>query len=265
MVNATDDVGRGGVIGWRAPLEDAEQLVDVSWSPHAEHLLAVAGEPLPGGGARSRVWLVAANADSAASILTIPSQVVPGTTSWSPDGQHVVFVAHAGAVNALCLLGTDGTFRYVADLDPSSGPPLRYPLATWSADSQRLVFVAPHQHLPGVAFDWLTPDTRHALYVATLDQPTPIGLADTQVDQATWREDGQLLGLWRATADGPLRVRLMNSAGGDGHDLLEVPFQAGSAYAATWDLARANLVVASRNSVGGVDYWLARLAADASQ
>ena len=52
----------------------------------------------------------------------LPSDIVPGTEAWSPDGTHVAFVAHAGQVNALCLLGIDGSFRYVADLDPSAHP-----------------------------------------------------------------------------------------------------------------------------------------------
>jgi Tol biopolymer transport system component len=265
LVSAAGDAAPGGAtVGWRAPLESTEQLADVSWSPNAEGLLAVATEPLAGGGARSRLWLVAADGHSAAQVLSIPSQVVPGTLSWSPDGQHAAFVAHAASLNALCLLGTDGSFRYVADLDPSTAQPLGYPLVSWSADSRRMLFVAPHQHPPGVAFDWLTPDTRHSLYEATLEQPTPIGLTDTQVEQVTWREDGQLLAVWRATSDGPLRVRLMNSSGGDGQDLLELPFQPGSAYAAAWDLARANVLVASRTSTGATDYWLARLAAEAS-
>jgi hypothetical protein len=253
------------LVGWRAPLEAGERLVDVSWSPRTDRVLAVATEPLAGGGGRSRGWLVQANGQAAQSVLNIPSQVVQGTASWSPDGQHVVFVAHAGAVNALCVLGVDGSFRYVADLDPSSGPPLGYPLVSWSPDAQRMLFVAPHQHPPGVAFDWLTPDTRHALYVASLDQPTPVGLSDTLVDQVTWRDDGQLLGLWRTAPDAPLRIRLMNESGGDAQDLLEVPFQPGATYAAAWDLVRGNLLVASRTSAGGTDYWLARLAADASR
>jgi hypothetical protein len=261
---AGDTEHANGLVGWRAPLEAGEQLVDLGWSPHADGVLAIATESLPGGGARSRGWLVGADGRQAEAILNIPSQVVPGTLSWSPDGRHIAFVAHAAAVNALCLLGTDGTFRYVADLDPSSSEPIGYPPVSWSADGQRLLFVAPHQHMPGVAFDWLTPDTRHALYVATLDQPSPIALADTQVDQASWREDGQLLGLWRATTDGPLRVRLLSTTGDNVQDLLEVPFQPGTTYAAAWDRAQANLLVASRNGAGGTDYWLARLGADAT-
>jgi hypothetical protein len=246
-------------VGWRAPLEPTEQLVDLSWSPDGRRLLVIASQPLSGGQARSRAWLLDAETQDAEAILTLPSQVVPGTAAWSPDATHLAFVAHAGQVNALCLLGTDGGFRYVADLDPSGAAPLEYPGVAWSTDSQQLLFVAPHQHVPGSAFDWLTPDTQHALYQAMLDQPTPIGLADTRLDQVMWREDGQLLGLWRPTSDSPLRIRLTDPAGGAAQDLLELPLQAGAQYAAAWDLARAQLLVASRTAAGGTEFWLARL------
>jgi Tol biopolymer transport system component len=249
--------------GWRPALDDREQLQDLSWSPQADHVLVAAGEAIAGGAALTRFWLVDAQGESAEQVLSIPSQVVPGTEAWSPDGSHIAFVAHAGGVNALCLLGTDGTFRYLADLDASYEAPLGVPAVSWSADSQRLVFVAPPQHLPGVAFNWLRPDPQHALYVATLDQPMPTGLADTQVDDVAWRDDGALLGLWRASRDATLHARVMNAAGGDPHDLLVVPLQAAAAYSAMWDLARANLLVVSRAASGGNDYWLARLGASA--
>jgi hypothetical protein len=125
-----------------------------------------------------------------------------------------------------------------------------------------LLFVAPHQHLPGTAFDWLGDAAQHALYVATLDQPMPLGVADTRLDQVAYREDGQVLGLWRATADNPLHLRLNDGSGASGQDLLELPLQAGSQYSAIWDLADAELVIASRAAGGGTEFWLARLGAD---
>jgi hypothetical protein len=200
-----------------------------------------------------------------------------------------VFVAHAQEINALCLLGTDGSFRYVADLDASSTPPLGYPSASWSTDGQRLVFIGPHQHLPGGGLDWLSPDTGHALYLATLDQPMPTTLGDTRLDEVSWREDGQLLGLWRPSSDSALRIRLTaadnaasggnaartadsggtsgtaggtSGGGGGGGDLLELPVQVGTQYAAIWDLPRAQLLIATRDAGGAIEFWLARLGAE---
>ena len=136
------------VAGWRAPLEATEHLADVSWSPQGDRLLVVA-RPLPGGARRSRAWFVDADGRRAAPAVTLPSDVAPGTAAWSPDGSHVGFVAHAGQINALCLLSDDGSFRYLADLEPSPGPPLAAPSLSWSPDGQHLLFVAPRQRTRG--------------------------------------------------------------------------------------------------------------------
>jgi PEGA domain-containing protein len=248
-------------VGWRPPLEPNEHLVDVSWSPDARQLLVVSSLPISGGQALSRAWLLDADGQAARALLSLPSQVVPGTAAWSPDGAYIAFVAHAGQLNAVCLLGADASFRYVADLDASNGPPLEVPGVSWSADSQRLLFVAPHQHVPGSGFDFLRQDAQRSLYVATPDQPLPISLADTRLDQVTWREDGQVLGLWRGAADSPLHVRLSDGRGGADRDLLSLPLQAGAHYAASWDLAHAEVLVATRAQTGGgsTQFWLVRL------
>ena len=243
--------------GWRPPLDPGEQLLDASWSPRADRLLAVTGEALPGGATRSRLWLVDADGQQGREVLTLPSEIGIGSGVWSPDGQHIALLAHAGALNALCLVDLDGGFRYVADLDSSPTSPLAYLPATWAADSQRLVFVAPHQHPPGVPFGWLQPDAQHALYVASATDPTPVSLGDTDVDFAAWREDGQLVGLGRQGIDHALAIRLLDGTASGQQHLLELPLRPASTYAALWDLDRARMLLASPSPAGGVDYWLA--------
>ncbi|HEX8967816.1 MAG TPA: hypothetical protein VF937_08060, partial [Chloroflexota bacterium] len=129
--------------------------------------------------------------------------------------------------------------------------------------ARRMLFVAPHQHPPGVPFDWLQPDTRHALYVDDLEHPTPLAMADTDADLVTWREDGQLLELGRAAADSPLRLRIWNGSTGASQPLAELPLKPAAGYAATWDTSRARLLIASGNPSGGIDYWLAQLGLEA--
>ena len=125
-------------------------------------------------------------------------------------------------------------------------------------DSQRALFVAPRQHPPGAPSGWLQPEPQHALFVADVADPMPQALGDTNVDFATWREDGQLLGLGRAAPDAPLSLRLLGGAG-DQQQLLDLPLRLPASYAAAWDPARARLLVATSNASGGVEYWLARL------
>jgi hypothetical protein len=264
MVWLVDSDGGAGAsaTGWRAPLEADEQLIDVSWSPHAERLLVIASQPLPGGARRSRGWFVDADGHHSESVLSLPSNVAPGTEAWSPDGSNVAFVAHAGQVNALCLLGIDGSFRYLADLDPSGDPPLAYAPVSWSADGQRMAFVAPHQHAPGAAFDWFAPAAEHAVYLSTLESSAPTLLADTALDEVTWREDGQLLGLWRAGPDAPLGVRWLKLDEARHQDVVQLPLKPGSTYAPLWDLAHAQLLISSRSVANVNEYWLIRLGAE---
>jgi PEGA domain len=260
-------VDRGRAVptaGWRAPLTDGERLLDASWSPRDDRLLVVSSRPHPGGTVRSRAWFVDADGQRAREVLSLPSDVVPGSAVWSPDGAHVVFLAHAGVVNALCVLDLEGGFRYVADLDPSPGPPLAYPPASWSTDSQRLVFVAPHQHPAGVSVGWLQqPEAPHALYVANVSEAASVPAGDTPLDFAAWREDGQLLGLGRLGNGGALDLRLVNAAG-SGQHLLELPFKPGSGYGVAWDIGRRRLLVANSSPSGGIDYWLALLGVESA-
>ena len=245
--------------GWRAPLESGERLVDASWSPRAERLLVASLQPLGGGAVLSRVWFLEADGQQARLALGLPSEVVPGSEAWSPDGRHVAFIAHAGDLSALCLLGLDGEFRYLADLEVSSAPPLGYPRGVWSADSRRLLFVAPRPHPPGASVGWLQADTPRALYLADVADPAPLLLQDTTADLATWREDGQLLGVGRPGPDAPLSLRRLTAAGAAAEQLLELPLKPPGQYAATLDVARARLLVAARTPAGSLDYWLASL------
>jgi hypothetical protein len=268
MVWIFDALGGGSAAptaGWRPPLEQGEQLVDVSWSPQASQLLVIANQPPVAGASRTHAWFVEPGGQYAVPAATLPSDIVPGTEAWSPDGTHVAFVAHAGQVNALCLLGIDGSFRYVADLDPSVNPAYTYPPLSWSADGQRLVFVAPHQRVPGAAFDWLQPASPHAIFLAALEQPTPSALTDTTLDQVTWREDGQLLGLGRPGPDAPLGMRALTSSGERPQDLVQLPLKAGPTYTSAWDLSHAQVLVSSRTTGNTNDYWLVRLGVEGDQ
>ena len=242
--------------GWRAPLEPAERLLDASWSPHAEHLLAVSGQALAGGGLVSRLWLLAADGGRARLLLSLPSEVVTGSELWSPDARHVAFLAHSGQLSALCLLGVDGSFRYLADLESGWSAPLAYPPLAWSADSQRVLFVAPRQVPPGAPSSWLQPDAPRTLFVADVAEPTPRALGDTSVELAAWRDDGQLLGIGRAAADAPLSLRLLRSAA-DQQPLVELPLKPPGAYAVAWDLGRARLLLMAPSETGGTAFWLA--------
>jgi Tol biopolymer transport system component len=242
--------------GWRPALAPGEQVLDASWSPRADRLLVVTGQALSGGATSNRLWLVDADGQGGREVLSLPSEIAPGSEVWSPDGQRVALLAQAGMVNALCTIDLDGGFRYVADLEPSLTPPPTYLPATWSGDGLQLLFVAPHQHAPGVPFGWLQPDPQRALYVANAGDPTLHLVGDTDMDFAAWREDRQVVGVGRLGTNHALAMRLLDGSA-SAQRLLELPLGPAPNYAAVWDLARARLLLASPTASGGTDYWLA--------
>ena len=52
----------------------------------------------------------------ARGLLSLPSEIIQDSYSWSPTGDFVAFLARAGQSTSLCLLGTQvGQFRYLAE------------------------------------------------------------------------------------------------------------------------------------------------------
>jgi PEGA domain len=254
----------GTYAGWRPPL--GEVVLDGSWSPQADGLLVLTGRPASSSDTPSatRVWWVDASAESAHELRSLPSLVVPGSETWSPDGQHVAFMAHAGVLNALCLVGIDGSFRYLADLEPSSSAPLPFAPVAWASNSQALLFVAPQQlHAPPSPSIWFQATPPQAVFEATLSDPTPSVVGDAQLVLPGWLADGRVVGLGRpgTTDDGNLSVQVLGP-GSHLDRVLEVPLKPTRNYAAEWDAAHSRAVIADRTSSGATEYWVALLGAD---
>jgi PEGA domain len=253
---------------WRAQVGRRERLVDLAWSPRAEHLLVGSAEELPSGGRRSHLWLLDqpdATGDSPLQVrrylVSLPSALVPGSFVWSPDGRRVAFLARVGGQRALCLLDVAyGAFRYLADLDAldASGTPLPFPPVAWSAVGHRLLFVARGEP-PSGPFGWLE-RPRRLLYRVDDDLVArPIG--PTDADLVAWREDAQsLVLLGRLKDDGPLVLRAADGGLGQVSHLMELPVRP-PAYAARWDLPHARLLLAgpAAGPPDALDYTLVRL------
>jgi len=239
---------------WRAPSD--EVLLDVAWVPDGYQLLVTTGHQMPAGGARSRLWLIDAESGVARLLLTLPSQVVPGALSWRPDGRAVALIAHAGTLNALCLLELDGAFRYLADLEPSEDIPLPYPPVSWSADGQRALIAAPPQDPALISAGWLQPAARRGVYVTGVDSAPPRLVAEADTPLAVWREDGQVVALG-STRAGALGIDLVGE-GPRPERLLDVPFRLGTTYAAEWDTTHGQLLLANRTG-GNVEYALVQI------
>lgn len=247
---------------WTAPA--GETIVDLTWAPHGRSLIAstatmsstLGSIPDLSSGPRSRLWLIDMDTRGARQLVSLPSQIVPGSISWSPNGQRLAFLAHAGALNALCLLDLDGEFRYLADLEASETMVLEYPPLAWTADGARAVFAAPPLEAIQGPGTWLQPGTRRRIYTADESSSAPRALGDADAALATFREDGQLLALVR-TRDGTVALDTINS-GGQSQRLAELPLRVGQFFSAQWDVLRGRVLVASRSG-RDAEYWLIRL------
>jgi len=240
---------------WHAPAADS--LADLTWTPDERALLAVTEQGSPTDRqVRTRLWLIDVDSGSARHLFALPSHIVPGAFSWRPDGRQVALLAHAGSLNALCLLDLEGEFRYLADLEPSSALPLPYPPVAWSADSQRLAFAAPRQEPAATPSTWLQAPLRRVVYVADAGATAPRVLTELDAVSVAWREDGQLLALTRG-GDSGLVVVLVDVAGHE-QRLLELPMRPADAYAAEWGVGRARMLLA-RAAGGELEYWVVRL------
>jgi len=239
-----------------------EALVDVAWAPDGQHLLLISRQQSSVGGTRSHLlWLAIGQAEPT-EILTLPGDVLPGSYEWGPAGEHVAFLVRTQQATSLCVLRTaDGDFRYLGDVRRNDSAALPFSPVGWAPDGGRLVYATLTATRTSNNW-WLFGDgTRTALSVADLasPQPQPLGKADGQ--SPAWRNDGGVVALAQPKDNGPLVVRLVDAQGGTSL-LSSLPFTPGTAYAARWDLAHAQALIATRSSTTSsgprTDFWLVR-------
>lgn len=254
--------GSGGERGSRRfvlPTGD-ERLVDLSWAPDSQHLLVVSREQRAGGGQRTRLRLLEVTTGEARELASLPSAVVSGSYVWSPDAGRVGLLTRVGQLTSLCLLGIEGDFHYLVDLSRDDATPLPFPPLAWSPDGGHLLYAAPAQDRPA-ATGWLfgsQPAT--ALFTAEAARPLPRPVPDARGQAPVWRADGSVLVL-ASGPGGTLTVRQIEP-GREPRDVAQLPIRAGSAFAARWDTAHAQTLVAVPDaaSLGSSqpEYWLVR-------
>jgi Tol biopolymer transport system component len=247
-----------------------ERLVDLTWAPDGRHLFLVSRYQLAGGGYRTRLlWLDAATRQ-VDTIANIPSEVVPGSYDWSPTGAHVALLARSGQTTALCLVRTNGTeIRYLTDLYQDDSSPLTFPPVAWSSDGSRMLYTAPLQSPTNAQGGWLWgTQSAPALFEVRVSRPQEQRVGTVEGQSPSWREDGSVAMLARPKFGGPLTLRTMDPDGSV-RDLGELPVKAAPTYAARWDIAHAQAIVAVRGaaSTGAnrPDYWLVRFRPEAER
>lgn len=254
-----------------------ERLAEVSWAPNGAQLLLASRQQVVGGAQRTRLlWLAPDGEADPRELVVLPSEVVPGSFSWSPAGDRVAFLARVGggaAQLALCLVEGDGSFRYLADLSQAdASASLPFPPLAWSADGVRLLYAAPAQEpATPAASAGLWPfgggKPSGTLFLAGPAHPAGMRLAEAAGATApVWRPDGSVLALTRTTKDDArIELRGVELPSGRTTVLDTLPVKtAGAAFAARWDTAHTQLLLAQRGSgtsptgAATPEYWLVR-------
>ena len=275
---------------------DAEQLVDLVWTPDGERLVAMsrsAGNPI-----RARLFVIdvpwargaAGPPPAPAELVVLPAEMVPGSAAPDPSGRWLAFLAHTTASSGrdqltLCAieLRAGGGFRDLADLGTGQRLPAAAPVAWGPAGADtavtRLAFVAP---VPGDSssgaglldlFSALRPSAPPTgLFLADLDaaglaaaQPRRLGTI-AGVAAPVWRDDHTLLGFVRQ-ADGALALRTIDAATGAVRDpgaQLPTGVGQGTGLATHWDSERGRLLLLSHPATsaapaagaGSLQAWL---------
>ncbi|MCC7368841.1 MAG: PEGA domain-containing protein [Chloroflexi bacterium] len=233
------------------PTGDADRLVDLAWDPRGDRLLAIV-RGRPSAGLRSRLLLLDPDG-RVTELAELPSEVVAGSYSWSPDGARLAFLARTDAGVALCIVATDGAGapRYLADL--GGDDPLPFPPLAWSPDGAYMVYAA--QDKDAATGGWLFSPRGPGLFAAAADRPRPTRLGAAEGLAPAWRPDGQLVTLARPKGSGgPLGLRAIEPDGRV-RELVELPLRTSGAVAARWDPVARRALVAARAG-GRVDHWL---------
>ncbi len=130
-----------------------ERLLDLNRAPVGRHLLIASHRRAPSSASRARLLLWNAASSDLRELVSVPAEVVASNCDWSPDGTWVSFLTRAGRINSLCLAGTDGEFRYLADLGQEDSLPLPISRLAWSTDGRQVLCAALMQNRP-TAGEW---------------------------------------------------------------------------------------------------------------
>ena len=236
----------------------AGQLLDVSWSSDGQHLL-LAARPGGANGQRTTLSLLPAQGGDPRTLVSLPSDLVLGSETWSPDGRQVAFLTTAGNTTALCVLDVQsGDFRYLGDVAGGLSHPLPLAPASWSP-SGTLLYSALNRSSDNAVGWLLGSGMASTLFSLRTTAALPQPIHAWQGQSPAELPDGSVLALARGKAAGPLLLRdfLPDGSSIDGPGL---PISSGSVYAARWDVERRQAVIAVKGdglSSEGDQYWLA--------
>lgn len=253
--------GQRGVRRYALPGEaQDESLTDLTWSLDGRELLVIGRQSVMGLGGRTLLRRLDTSTWDTRDLVSLPSDIVPGSYLWSPDGIWIAFLSRAEQTASLSLLNTQtGAFRYLADVSWDSTTPLPFPPVTWSPDGRRVLYSAPAQDRSTQANWFFATRPAMTIFDATLAARGGQRLGATEGQFPILRPDGVVLALARVGGSKPLVLRQVMPTG-ETLDVGELPLKAPGTFAVRWDAAHAQAIVAmdGSGSLGSsqTEYWL---------
>ncbi|MFN8472183.1 MAG: PEGA domain-containing protein [Anaerolineae bacterium] len=252
----------GGDVHYSLPSTGNETLLDLSFTQDGRRVLLVSRETGSSMAARTHLRRLDVASGEVAELVTLPSEIVPGSYAWAPAADWVALMTRTNQTTSLCLLNVaTAEFRYLADLAADASHPLPFAPLAWSPDGKQALYVALAPDL-STQWSWLL-GARAVETLFKLDIPSGgvQTLGDASGVWPTWNEQGQPIALARTKTNSPLSLRPLDITTKDS-DFAPLPLTPGGQFAVRWDIPHAQAIVASRNTANlsgdSVDYWLVR-------
>src|SRR5581483_3899990 len=230
------------------------QAVDLTLSPDGRRIVLAERSSL-GSSSRTKLVLFDAGREAPQPFTELPAELVPGSYVWAPDGSRVAFAVTTPTGQSLCLMSTDGRFRYLGEVASVGSTIAPLPVA-WSRSDQ-LAFERQGAPGGGIGPFGVSSSPQVALTEAAEGSVQVRGSGVP----AGWLDDGSLLILHRPKRDGQLELSQLTNDGAT-RTLAQLPVKGGN-YAGEWDGQRRRLIVgASRDATlggSGTDFYLVDL------
>jgi hypothetical protein len=253
---------------WNLALASGEQVADLAWAPDGRHVLVIARRQ-DADGIRSRFLWLDTEDGAAPELSGMPTDVVPNSYSWSPNGNQVAFLARTGSLTSLCVLDVDspGTLIYLADVGRDDAGPLPFPPVAWSPDGGQLLYAAPTDSTAGPTGWLFGAKPLPALFQASLVHPFGERLGRSEGQAPVWRGNGTVLVVVPGHGNS-LDIREL-VPDGDTAVVGTIPVAIKGAFAVRWDPRHARAILVARGATPGesasLRFWLLDFGAEATR
>ena len=232
-----------------------QEVVDLAWTPDGSRLV-LSHSTGSTAGSRTTLLLLDVTSGTKRDLTQLPSRVVSGSYSWSPDGGAVAFLTQTDDGLSLCLLDlADGRVQYLTDVAGQSTDALPFAPISWSPDGTQILYDAYDRRNPTTSW-FLGSQPQAAIVRANAGGSDAHKLAPLQLHDPVWYPDGSLAAWASAGSGKPISLRSLSRPG----ELLATLPLTNAEFGIRWDAAHDQALIGVRRSSGSgpVDFSVIR-------